>query len=585
MRNDGGASAGGGWVDRVVLSRDDTIGNADDVVLAELPRTDALAPGATYDATRSFTLPLQLDGSFRIAVVADAAQQLLEPDTRADNVSALRTLALQAPGADLRVEVVDAPAAARGGDVVTLTWRVRNAGDAVTNVDSWRDAIYLSADDVLDASDSLLAEVVHGGALAVGASYTQSARVFAPNGLSGSYRFIVRSDSGNLVFEPGGDGNNDRAALTATALAPAPVADLQVVAVQLPAGGVPGETRTISWTVRNTGDATAAGTWTDRVYLTSTGTLAGAVPDRVGDAGPQRRRRGQLEQSASFQLPQLADGQYQLLVLTDALGQIYENPNEDTTAPWPAAVCRSCTRTCVSTRCAWRRRRSPLPRCSWPGRQQCRQQHAHRQLGRPRLPVARRHVGAGDLLLATRDVSRTLAPGASYTETASFVLPVDASGDYQLIVVSDAAQQVAELNAEGNNQAQAGVTVDLAPYADLRVSSITAPDRSIDDPALVTVQWSVQNRGNGAGISSQWADVIVASRDGVFGNGDDTVLARFEHDGALAAGASYSRSETFYLPAAFEGRFTLFVRTDADGAVFENGSEDDNVLAKPRPST
>ena len=38
---------------------------------------------------------------------------------------------------------------ARGGDVVTLTWRVRNAGDAVTNVDSWRDAIYLSADDVL----------------------------------------------------------------------------------------------------------------------------------------------------------------------------------------------------------------------------------------------------------------------------------------------------------------------------------------------------------------------------------------------------------------------------------------------------
>ena len=584
VRNDGGIGADGGWVDRVVLSRDDTIGNADDVVLGELQRTQPLAPGAVYDAVLSLNLPLQLDGDFRLAVVADAAQQLLEPDTRTDNVSALRTLALQAPGADLRVEVVDAPAAARGGEAVTLTWRVRNEGDAVTNVDSWRDAIYLSADDVLDASDSLLAEVVRQGALAVGASYTRSASVFAPNGLTGSYRFIVRTDSGNLVFEPGADANNDRAALAATALSPAPVADLQVVAVQLPAGGVPGEARTVSWTVRNTGDAAAAGTWTDRVYLTSSGTLAGAVQIASVTQGRNLASGASYEQSASFVLPALADGEYQLLVITDVLGQVYEFPNDNNNsalADGRVQIVHPDLRV-DAVRVAPTAQSAATVQVAWDVSNAGSSTLTGQWLDRVYLSRDGA-VGAGDLLVATVDAGRTLAPGAGYTATASFVLPVDASGDYQLIVVSDAANQVAELNAEGNNQGQAGLAVDLAPYADLRVASIVAPDRTIDDPALVTVQWTVQNRGNGAGLGSRWTDAIVASRDGVFGNGDDVVLARFQHDGVLDAGESYTRTETFYLPAAFEGRFTLFVRTDADGEVFENGLKDDNTLAKAAP--
>jgi subtilase family serine protease len=85
-------------------------------------------------------------------------------------------------------------------------------------------------------------------------------------------------------------------------------------------------------------------------------------------------------------------------------------------------------------------------------------------------------VGAGDLLVATREATRSLAVGASYTETASFVLPVEASGDYQLIVVSDALGQVAELNAENNNQGSTALQVDLAPYADLVVTAIVAPE-------------------------------------------------------------------------------------------------------------
>jgi large repetitive protein len=150
VRNDGGNAAEGGWVDRIVLSTDAVIGNADDRVIGELARDAALAPGALYSTSQTVTLPLLLDGDFYVAVVADAAQQLLEPDTRADNTSLLRELAIAAPHADLRIEVVDAPTQARGGEAVTIAWRVRNDGDAVSNVDTWKDAVYLSADDVLD---------------------------------------------------------------------------------------------------------------------------------------------------------------------------------------------------------------------------------------------------------------------------------------------------------------------------------------------------------------------------------------------------------------------------------------------------
>ena len=42
-----------------------------------------------------------------------------------------------------------------------------------------------------------------------------------------------------------------------------------------------------------------------------------------------------------------------------------------------------------------------------------------------------------------------------------------------------------------------------------------------------------------------------------------TVLASFPHNGALNPTAFYTQSQTIMLPPAFEGRYHLFVRTDA----------------------
>src|SRR5204862_719375 len=85
------------------------------------------------------------------------------------------------------------------------------------------------------------------------------------------------------------------------------------------------------------------------------------------------------------------------------------------------------------------------------------------------------------------------------------------------------------------------------------------------------------NSGTGPTSVSAWTDAVVASPDAVAGNRDDIVLARFDHTGALAVAAGYTRSESFLLPPAFQGRFHLFVRSDIPNVVFEHASQSNNA--------
>jgi len=165
-----------------------------------------------------------------------------------------------------------------------------------------------------------------------------------------------------------------------------------------------------------------------------------------------------------------------------------------------------------------------------------------------------------------------LAAGGTLARRIDYTLPIPLSGAYQVVVSVDTAGTVAETPAgEANNSASQVLAVTLAPYADLGVSAVTAPALTVADPATVTVGWTVTNTGTGAGVTASWTDVVVASPNAVPGDGDDIVLGRFTHTGGLAVGASYGQTQAILLPPGFNGRYHLYVRTDVDGVVFENG--------------
>ncbi|MCC6231914.1 MAG: Ig-like domain-containing protein, partial [Verrucomicrobiales bacterium] len=118
------------WTDRVILSRDAELG-ADDLVLGTLVHTTALASGASYSATQTFTIPEALAaGSYTVFVVTDALSQVSEPGAENNNARASSTplVISAAPGVDLTIARVVTPAVAVIGGRLEVQWTVRNTG-------------------------------------------------------------------------------------------------------------------------------------------------------------------------------------------------------------------------------------------------------------------------------------------------------------------------------------------------------------------------------------------------------------------------------------------------------------------------
>ncbi|HEX7097138.1 MAG TPA: CARDB domain-containing protein, partial [Acidimicrobiales bacterium] len=550
---------------------------------AQVEHDGPLAPGASYDAAASVVLPTQRDGSFHLFVRTDAAAAVLEPDTRANNDSAPRAIALASPYADLALEAAVAPASALSGSRVDIAWRVRNLGDAATSTGQWKDRIFLSADAVLDSGDAMLGELAHTGALAAGASYSAVSSVTLPEGIAGSYHVFVAADVEHLVFERGLTGNNAGEALAPVLVSLSPAPDLVAHEVAGPASGASGQTFTVSWTVTNNGEAAARGSWTDRIFFSVDGTLNGA--QQLAQLAHDEQG-GQLDAgesySASLQvvLPDRADGAYRMVVLSDALGEVFEQGREANNLSAGSAVqivhpdLRAVQLTAPADAVSgdtialgWRVLNDGSGAASgkWIDR----------------LYLSRDAVWDGnDRLLGSVEHTGGLGAGEQYDASLAAPLPIDAAGDYFLLVRSDADNAVRELGAETNNLASAPLAVSLAPYADLEVSAVSAPAQTIADPARVTIGWTVTNVGTGAGHTGEWVDAILASSDGT-ASADDIVLAQFRHSGALQDGEHYTRSETIFLPAAFTGHYTLLVQADRANEVFENGAEANNAAAAP----
>ncbi|MCB1967891.1 MAG: hypothetical protein KDI64_18145, partial [Candidatus Accumulibacter sp.] len=337
--NQGAIATGGQWSDRVVLSSDAVIGNADDVTLATVGHYGVLTPGDSYQQSRQLVLPERLDGVFHLAVVADIVGEVSEPDTR-DNNTATANIQLSTPHADLRVEVVAAPASARSGEATPVSWRVRNAGDRPTDVTQWKDSIYLSTDATLDAGDTLLAQLLHSGGLGVGESYSSQSNVFLPFGMTGDFRILVDTDAQSQVFESVFENNNVTASLAPVQVLAPVLADLSVSQIVVPAQGAPGQTRSVAWTVANSGSGAARGSWSDRVYLSADGSLSGAQLLATVPHSGELATLASYTASAEIVLPDVVDGDYLIVVSSDVTDTVFEGSQEGNNSTVSTATLR-----------------------------------------------------------------------------------------------------------------------------------------------------------------------------------------------------------------------------------------------------
>ncbi|MGD9128712.1 MAG: CARDB domain-containing protein, partial [Planctomycetia bacterium] len=123
----------------------------------------------------------------------------------------------------------------------------------------------------------------------------------------------------------------------------------------------------------------------------------------------------------------------------------------------------------------------------------------------------------------------------------------------------------------------------MPPGADLVVTDLTAPTKTVGNPALIEVSWTVTNQGTVATNVADWADRVLINTGDRFEDPYGQIVGQFAHSSLLNPGESYTQTVWITMPDDFYGEFYVEVETDSLNQVYEATSEGNNTLETLRP--
>jgi YD repeat-containing protein len=583
VANGGQADANGSWVDRVVLIGTDANGANYNQTLGNLTHVGPLAAGAGYAASLSVQIPSRLEGNFRIAVVTDAGGAVLEPDTRADNTRLSGPIAIAETYTQLVPALDTVPAQLYARIPATFGWSVRNDGTLGTDAATWVDQVWLSPTPTLAANARLLGSVTHVGAVDAGASYTSHLDFTPPSDVVGTWYFIVKADAFGSTYLGNHAAANVSAAATTTTVLPEPQPDLVVDTLSPSTDSWrAGTTVQLTYSISNHGNANAAGFLVETLRLVDpTGQRASVNLPYASGVQRDLAPGASFTRTVNVHVPDtVAPGAWRVELTADG-GHVLNEPANALRTAASAITLTAPDLTVDGLATAGTLQGGRTVTLGW----------MSRNLGNAdalpyteRVYLTRNGAVDGNAVLLGSVSHDGVAAGAAAASQLTFQLPVPASGAYQLVVVADPARANDEAGALANNSGVLAIDVAVNDYAVLTVSDIQAPVQVIDDPASVTVRWTVTNNGVGPGSTSSWTDkVIYTTADSLADARDAVVLGTWHHDGPLAAGASYTGAVTYRFPAAYARHGNIFVVSDADHAVWQNGQTAGNTLKSAQP--
>ncbi|WP_339379282.1 CARDB domain-containing protein, partial [aff. Roholtiella sp. LEGE 12411] len=265
VANLGSFAANADWYDTIYISTDATFDSNDQFIGLRWASGDTpLAAAASYNATLDITLPNAVTGDRYLLIVADR-NNVQGETSETDNVYAIP---INISTVDLIVDSATVPNAAVLGDTVALSWTVKNQGTGAAPSD-WYDYVYISSDQTLDGSDTLVtSELISTQTpLTADTSYTINKNVTLPSTAIGDRYLLFVADRNNQQSET--DETNNIQAVAITLKAP----DLVVSNITAPVEAISGQQIEIVWTLTNQGTADATGSWTDNAYLSNDGII------------------------------------------------------------------------------------------------------------------------------------------------------------------------------------------------------------------------------------------------------------------------------------------------------------------------
>src|ERR1035441_8511437 len=194
----------------------------------------------------------------------DRGSNIAESNETNNTLFATNAMLIKAP--DLVLAQLSAPASAQFVQTFAIHFAVTNAGGSDA-IGGWNDQLYFGPYANSLAGATLLATLAGTSLLTSGSAYTRTQSVAIPLTLSsapGTYYLTASADSGNTLSES--TKTNIILAIPIGLTLPA-LPDLTVGQVASPGLATAGQTVSISWSVTNSGAATASNPWQEHVYL------------------------------------------------------------------------------------------------------------------------------------------------------------------------------------------------------------------------------------------------------------------------------------------------------------------------------
>ena len=547
---------------------------------------------------------------------------------------------------DLTVQNISAPTVAVGGQTITVSWQIVNAGTGNTGSAVWVDRIYLSANDaILQPGDILIESHLNFSALNPGQAYSDSVSINIPLEAAGTYYVIISTDN-NLQLLESNESNNESSAPDSLYINLPPLPDLRVLSVAAQTNVFSGDTIFVTYTVKNFGNAsTTLNLRTDNIYITENSILdtvglkvAGSYAESFSLASGQSKTI-----NATAVLPKYIFGTYFVHAFTDAMSQIYEgaaeinNSNKDsinvfltpppdlmisnleitdtltpgvyldinytesniglsvTDSIWIDGIFLSHDTifspfTAIPLRFLYNANTLPPTCCpvysTIDGVTSLVDFYTSEEQENDQ-----RSAGVAKIFYYSNTLNSTavtywiMNAGDSTRIKLKVWLPDTLTGNYNVFVVADANNTIFEYNSEGNNILRRGsynsnLTGNAQPVTfvnpDLTVLSLSSP-AAASAGAQVTVSWTVKNNGPGKLNNKMRKDAIYLSPSNSFNLTNSIFLGDLEYDLPMLKNETVQRQKSVTLPVSISGTWFVFVQTDYQNTVFENGIETNNL--------
>jgi subtilase family serine protease len=560
------------------------------------PSTLTLAPGQSTTRNGNFTIPLMTSpGNYTLQLQTNGNLGVYEAGQTQDNtVQSVSTVTVVAPERpDLIGDFIQPDEDNYFiGDDLEITYSVSNIGEVAT-AGNWKAGVYMSTSPIFNPFSNLAFGPRNiAQAIAVGGAFSESFTVSIPAYVNpGTYYLHLVADVTDAVFELSEENNTITSIpFTIQALPPASIVDLSLTNVVASDNITAGTPVQLSWRTTNIGNtATIAGQWIDRLYVAESPTFEvnQAIEvtswQRSGGLAPEQFYT-KLE---SFVLPNdLPEGEVYLFLVTDAdettldddrannvvpivageddepvvvdippkpdLAVTIENAPQAAVAGQPIEVIFTVTNNGTgATANAW------LDRVLLSNNEQ---------------------ASASDITIGQSTNVQSLGPGESYQDTISGFIPISASGNFFLLVNTDASHLVTE-NNESNNTESAYINIVSPPPGDIVVQQVsTIPEAMSND--TITVDWVLKNVGENP-IAGYMEQVLYISQDTSW-SADDVELARWQGNANIGQEQEAAFTQELCLTDVQDGDYHFIIRADVLNNIIEvDDTNNDGYNANP----